>query len=67
MSNSDPYFPNKQETESTDVSLPPIALDSRKTFLDLRFQVCSRAGVDLHMRICVYYCGNPTLSVLIEF
>ena len=51
MSNSDPYFLDKQETESTDVSLPPIALDSREMFLDLRFQVCSRAGVHLHMYV----------------
>ena len=55
-------FLDKQEAESVDMKLRRIALDSREPSLDLKFQVCSRAGV------CTCTCMYEllTISVLID-
>ena len=44
VENLQSIFLDKQETEFLDMELQRIALDSREPSLDLKFQVCSRAG-----------------------
>ena len=48
---------DKQETEFVDLKLQPIALDSREPSLDIKFQVCSRAGVCTiyNVHVCMNY------------
>ena len=41
-------FLDKQETESVDMELQRIALDSREPSLDIKFQVCSGTGVCMY-------------------